>query len=223
MKKIILFSAMFFFFFLHVSNSFGQKVTPKYSLKDGQTKMSSLKKIYFQLASGASNKNGTFIEAGIQSVLKNNWVASVSYHSIEMNPQNLPADYKSGYTLLFFRDVFPSVNMHLFSFTGGKFFEAGRKTWFTTEAGCSFVNSEKMSFTKQAVVTDGYFYTSSNYTVKKEKKTTIGGMLKADFNWALLPYVGLGAGAFANFNSIQSPVGFQLKVVIGWMNYKKKI
>ena len=94
--------------------------------------------------------------------------------------KNFGADYKSGYTLLFLRDVFPSVNMTLFSFTGGKLFEAGSKTWVTTEAGFSFVNSEKMSFTKQAVVTDGYFYTSSNYTVKKEKKTTIGGMLKAD-------------------------------------------
>lgn len=34
--------------------------------------------------------------------------------------------------------------------------------------------------------------------------------------------VGVGAGAFANFNSIQSPVGGYLKIMIGWMNTKKK-
>ena len=45
-------------------------------------------------------------------------------------------------------------------------------------------------------------------------------MLKADFNWAFLPFMGVGAGAFANFSSIQSPAGFQLKLIIGWMNRK---
>jgi hypothetical protein len=30
--------------------------------------------------------------------------------------------------------------------------------------------------------------------------------------------MGLGAGVFANFNSIQSPIGFQLTLSMGWMN-----
>lgn len=111
--------------------------------------------------------------------------------------------------------------MDLISFTAGKFFETGRKTWFTTETGFSIVNGDKMNFTSQPVVLDIVHY-SSNYSVKKEKKTTIGGMLKADFNWAFLPFLGLGAGAFANFNSIQSPVGFQVKIICGWMNRKRK-
>ena len=189
-----------------------------------QTKEKGLKKIYLQLASGASNKKGTFVEAGIQAVLKNNWTASVSYHDIEMNPKNLPSDYEAGYVFFIFPlyDEFPVSKMSLISFTGGKLFEARRNIWFTTEAGVSIVKGETTGFSKQPIVWNG-LYKSSNYTVKKEDKTTIGGMLKADFNWAFLPWMGLGAGAFANFNSIQSPVGFQLKLILGRMNRKAKL
>ncbi len=189
-----------------------------------QTKEKSVKKIYLQAAAGGTSQNGFSGELGIQAILKSNWTATFSYHKIEMDPQNLPADYKEGVTILVFfpvYDEFPYNNMNLFSFTTGKFFETGRKTWFTTEAGFSIVNGEKVKFTSQPVVVS-FLHTSSNYSFTKEKKTTFGGMLKADFNWAFLPYVGLGAGVFANFNSIQSPVGFQLKLTCGWMNNKKK-
>ena len=159
---------------------------------------------------------------GLQAVIKNKWVATFSYQNIEVEPKNLPKDYKQGFTFPFFYDVFPATNLDVFSVTGGRFFEMGRTTWFTLEGGVSLVSGEKMTFTQQPVITDGFFYTSSNYAADKEKATTIGGLLKADFNWALLPYVGLGAGAFANFNSIQSPIGGQIKLTIGWMNTKKK-
>ena len=193
------------------------------SVTFSQAKEKPIKKIYLQVAAGLSNHSGAFYEAGIQAVLKNNWVTTFSYHGIEMNPKNLPSDYERGYVYLIFPfyDEFPVTKMDLFSFTAGKFFEAGRKIWFTTEAGFSIVNGEMVNFSKQPVAWDG-IYKSSNYSVKKEKKTTIGGMLKADFNWAVLPYVGLGAGIFANFNSIQSPVGGQIKLIIGWLNSKKK-
>ena len=68
----------------------------------------------------------------------------------------------------------------------------------------------------------GFLHWSANYSVQKENKTTIGGVLKADFNWAFLPFAGLGAGVYANFNSIQSPVGFEIKLLIGKMNTKRK-
>lgn len=58
--------------------------------------------------------------------------------------------------------------------------------------------------------------------MKSEPKTTIGAMLKADFNWAFTPYVGLGAGAFVNISSIQNPIGGQVKLIVGWLNTKKK-
>ena len=50
----------------------------------------------------------------------------------------------------------------------------------------------------------------------------MGAMLKADFNWAFASFAGVGAGVFANLNSIQSPVGFQIKLLIGKMNKQKK-
>ena len=65
-------------------------------------------------------------------------------------------------------------------------------------------------------------YTSSNYALQTEKKTTVGGIIKADVDWAFCPYMGIGAGVFGSFNSFATPVGFQLKLICGWLNPKKK-
>ena len=92
---------------------------------------------------------------------------------------------------------------------------------FTTEAGLSIVNGQTYSFTRQPV-TNNSLYFSSNYAAKEESKTTIGGMLKADFNWAILRFLGLDAGVFANFNSLQFLVGFQVKLMVGKLNLKRK-
>jgi len=97
----------------------------------------------------------------------------------------------------------------------------GRKTWITTEAGLSIVSGEKMSFTSKPVVND-ILYVSSNYSTHKESQSAVGGILKADFNWVFTPYLGLGVGAFAAVNSIQSPVGGEIKLIAGWLNTKGK-
>jgi hypothetical protein len=191
---------------------------------NAQSKETTIKKVYGQIGIGAASKNGVIADLGIQAILKKNWTATVSYQSIEMDPKNLPADYEQGYTVIFIipiYDEYPAVKMNLISFTAGKYFETGRKTWFTTEAGISIGTGDKMSFTPQPAIHD-IWYATSNYSVTKENTTTLGAVLKADFNWAFLPYVGLGAGVFANFNSVQSPVGFQVKLLFGWMNTKRK-
>jgi hypothetical protein len=163
----------------------------------------------------------------VQAIFRNNWSATFSYSNIAIDPKGLPGDYKPGYTLIFIfplPDEYPSASMTVISVTGGKSFEVGKNKWFTAEAGLSFVNGEQFTFARQPIV-DDLFYVSSNYAVKKEKKSSIGGMLKADINWAFSRYVGLGLGTFANFNSVQSPVGYRLKLIIGWMDrfkYRKK-
>jgi len=190
----------------------------------GQAKEQPVKKIYLQLGLGASSMNGSSADLGIQAILKKNWSLTFSYQNIQMDPKDLPSDYEPGYTFIFvipIPDARPEVDMSLLSLIAGKFFSTGRKTWFTTEAGLSVVNGDKITFTSQDITSNG-FYTSSNYAVSTVKKTTIGAMLKADFNWAFCPYVGLGAGVFANFNSIQSPIGGQIKLIVGWMNNKRK-
>jgi hypothetical protein len=190
----------------------------------GQAKETPFKKIYLQLGTGGSSHNGVFSEFGVQAVLKHNWTTTFSWRSMEMDPKNLPANYEPGYTILIiipFSDPYPSIKANIYSFMGGKCFEAGRKVWFTTDAGVSIVNGDKISFAPRVVVDDGW-YRSSNYIVEKEKKTMVGGMLKADFNWAFLSFAGLGAGVFANFNSIQSSAGFEIKLICGWMNRKGK-
>jgi hypothetical protein len=178
-----------------------------------------LRKFYGEIGSGPSTDNGAFFEVGVTALFKKNWTASLSYQNFEMNPKNLPSDYERGY-LLVFPDVMPAVNMSSINLTMGKYFSLGRKTWITTEAGLAFVQGDKMTFTPQEVEFDG-LYVSSNYAYSTESASGAGGIIKADFNWAIVPYLGLGVGAFANVNSVQSTVGLQFKLITGWLNTKK--
>ena len=149
-----------------------------------------------------------------------------------MKPKNLPSDFQPGTgTVLFFIPYSDDVilNMDLFSLTAGKYFKTGRKSWITTEAGLSIVNGETASFqptTSGTVDPLGFLFgitgTTSNYITTIENKTSIGGMIRADYNWAFSRYFGLGAGVFANLNSIQSPVGFNMKLTMGLMGRKVK-
>lgn len=189
-----------------------------------QAKQKSTKKFYLQAGTGFTSSNGASIDLGIQAILKSNWTIGFTYKFIQMDPKNLPANYEPGYTIIIIIPVYDDIplnEMDVFSLTVGRYFETGRKTWFTAEAGLSLVNGQEMKFTSQPVVA-GIFYKSSNYSFQKESKTGFGGLLKADFNWAFLPFAGLGTGAFANFNSLQPAVGFEVKLLLGWMNTKRK-
>jgi hypothetical protein len=205
-------------------------------------------KIYLQSAGGSTNYNGINNEVGIQAILKKNWSTTLSYHKIEgMTPKNQPSDYRpetgTSYFLYFpyqYTERPLTTKMNIYSFTAGKNFTAGRKIWFTTEAGISLVDGEKVTYRPSGPndknhdfdFTDNFIFfflgfanevnSYSNYSTSIENKTTIGGMFRTDFNWAFASFMGLGAGVFANFNSIQSPVGFNLKLTIGWMNREKK-
>ena len=212
MKKITISTLLVFFGII----SFCQQTNT-------EGKKSAVKKIYLQAGTGPTSSNGALIDFGVQAILKSNWTISISYQVIEMNPKNLPDDYERGVTYIIFPfyDEMPSNDMCAFSFTAGKYFQTGRKTWFTMEAGLSLAAGQKFNFTPQPVIHD-IFYTSSNYNDQKENLTTVGAVLKADFNWAFLPFMGVGAGVFANFNSIQSPLGFEVKFLLGRMNTKQK-
>jgi hypothetical protein len=208
----------FFFFLLLSTASFGQ-------VKEG-----TIKKIYLQMGGGATSHNGSFGEFGIQALLKHNWVATFSYHEVEMDPKNLPSDYDPGYSTFLFIALpgsTPSVDLRLYSLTAGKYFKTGRNTWFTTEAGMSFATGKKINFTRNTgdlSAWDLLFIAGkpSNYVTDEESKSSVGGMIKADMNWAFASFAGLGAGVFANINSVQSAVGFQVKLTCGWMNRTKK-
>jgi hypothetical protein len=199
------------------------------SIAFSQSKNTSPGKIYLQGAVGAASNKGFFSDLGVQAILKNKWVTTLSYHSIDMEPKNLPGDYNPGYTMIIFIPIpnkTPSSDLKVLSFTAGKYYKTGRKTWFTTEAGLSLVSGKEMKFSKSSASSWTIIFVGEqppNYTQTEEKKTTMGAMLKADFNWAFASFAGLGGGVFGNFNSIQSPIGFQIKLIVGKMNRGKKL
>jgi len=183
-----------------------------------------------QSAAGGTTYNGFNTEVGIQAILKKNWSTTFSYHKIEdIIPRNQPKDYKpeTGFILFFPYTYNLTTSMNVYSITAGKIFHASRKIWFTTEAGISLVSGENVIYkqNKNSTQSDYIFFgviNSSNYSTTVENKSTVGGMFRADFNWAFSSFFGLGAGVFANINSIQSPVGYNIKLTIGWMHRGEK-
>ena len=181
-----------------------------------------IKKLYVEGGTGFSSHNGIMYSFALRSVWKNNWTASFSYYGLEMDSKNMPGDYEQGYTLILLfpiPDEMPYINMSMVNFTGGKLFEISKKLWVTTEAGLSVVKGDKLSFTSQPVVNDG-FHISSNYSTRKETQSTIGGMVRVDISWSFIRWLGLSAGFFAGMNSIQSPVGGELKLIAGLLRRK---
>lgn len=191
----------------------------------GQTK--TMSKFYFQAGAGGGTHENVYYDLGIQAITKNKWSATLSYQELSMTPKNLPADYQgeTGYVLISFYTDNVSAIMSLLSLTAGRYFKLGKNTWATTEAGLSYVNGEKVSFQHSQVTSTNLIFfasTSSNYTTTKENKSTVGFMMKTDVNWAFSSFMGLGAGVFANVNSIQSPIGFHIKLLVGNMGREKK-
>ena len=56
----------------------------------------------------------------------------------------------------------------------------------------------------------------------RKKKSGVGVMMQADINWAFASFMGLGAGVYVNLNSVQSPIGFNIKLLVGKMGREKK-
>lgn len=185
-----------------------------------QTKQTSLQKIYAQSGGGAATGQGYSGSLAVQTVWKGDWSATASFHSISMRPGNLPGDYEPGH---FFGipDNYPESVLSIYSIAAGKRLGKGRTTWFTTEAGLSYVKGEEFTFRPQS--TEGTFLSSrANYSSTTKSVSGIGVLLKADFTWAFASFAGLGAGVYADINSVQSPVGIELKLVAGWMNREPK-
>ena len=206
------------------------------SLRSNAQTGKSITKCYGQLSAGGGNFNNLYSDVSLETVFKNKWTLSIMYQGMEMKPNNVPSDYQpatsEGFVLFFpYTSTTPvdNVNMHLISVTAGKYFRFGRNIWATTEAGLSFVKGGKLKFKPVPVQSgsDDIFigwddYTTSNYETIHENKNTIGAMVKADINWAFAPFMGIGAGVYGNFNSIQSPVGYHIKLMIGFMGRQKK-
>jgi len=212
MKKTI--TSMFLLFF--ATTIFCQQT-------NGEIKTSSIKKFYLQAGAGVATAGGVSYDFGVQAVLKSDWTIGVSYKKVEMKAKNLPKDYERGVVFLLFfpiYDEWPLNKMNVFNFTLGKYIETGRKTWITAEGGLSFVSGQKFTFASQPVFTE-LLYVSSNYSYQKESKGGFGVILKSDFNWAVLPFAGLGAGVYADINSLQSPLGFELKFICGNLRKRK--
>ena len=188
---------------------------------------SPLSKLYLQGGIGACSYSGGSTEVGFQAIFKNKWSATLSYQSLNMDPKNKPSDYQAetGYALFLAYTNEVDATMSIVSATAGKYFKLGKHTWATTEGGLSYVHGEKVSFQKTDVQSTNliiFASTSSNYSTTKENKGSVGVAARADINWAFASFMGLGCGVFTNINSIQSPVGFQVKLIVGKMGREKK-
>lgn len=187
-----------------------------------------ISKFYLQTATGAGTYNSYHYDVGLQAIIKNKWSATLSYQEAEMTPKNQPADYQpeTGYVLFIPYTYEVDATLKSVSLTAGRYFRLGRNTWATTEGGLSYVSGEKVNFQHTSPISSNLIIaasTTSNYNTTKEKKSTVGAMLRADINWAFASFMGIGAGLYANLNSIQSPVGFNIKLIVGKMGRERKL
>jgi len=187
-----------------------------------------LSKIYLEGGIGPSTYKGISSEVGLKAIFKNKWSMTLSYNNIaEMSPKNEPSDYQAetGYVLFLPYTAEETVDMSFVSLTAGRYFSLGRNIWATAEGGLSYVKGEKVNYERTQQVSSNLLIaasTSSNYKTTKENKSTVGAMMQADINWAFASFMGIGAGVYTNINSIQSPIGVQLKLIIGKMDHIKK-
>ncbi len=174
-----------------------------------------LQKIYGEAGLGSTTYSGGVGILGIRTVLSNQWTFGLSYQGIGMDPKNQPADFKPDIALFF--PIYPSVDMDIFSLTAGKFLQAGRRFWFTTDAGLSLVSANEYRYTRRppaGAIIDAF---TSNYSYTEERRSGLGALLKAEAHWGFSRFMGFSAGAFTCINSVQTPVGWTLKLLVGKM------
>lgn len=184
-------------------------------------------KLYLQGGAGGGSYQSSNFDIGLKAVFNKKWSMTLAYKGLEMTPKNQPSDYEpeTGYVLFLPFTYEVTTDMSIVSVTGGRYFSTGRNTWVTTEAGLSYISGEKVSYKKQPQVTTSTILggsTSSNYETAKTNKSGVGVMLQADFTWGFASFAGLGVNAYANVNSVQSPVGFEIKLLAGKMGRTKK-
>jgi hypothetical protein len=186
-----------------------------------------ISKIYLEGGLGGGNYKSYTADLGLKMILKNKWSMNLSYKYLEMDPKNLPSDYipETGYLLFFPITNWITTEMQMVSLTAGKYFKLSRNVWSTTEGGLSYVKGEKINFQKVQQTSTNIIIAesiSSNYKTVRENTSTVGVMMQADINWAFASFMGVGAGVFTNLNSIQSPIGFNIKLLVGNMGRERK-
>ena len=175
-------------------------------------------------STGLVTSSGSMSGRCLQVVFRDKWSASVSHYSGNLNVNNLPSDYQQGensFLGIAWKDGKPKHNLKVTSFTAGKFAKLSRSVWFTTEAGISINRGFETTFQRQTVtVADAWiiYSRSSNYTTTKQEKTVIGGIISADLKVAFSPFTTFGIGFNANPNSLQTTLGGQFSLSIGWMH-----
>lgn len=186
-----------------------------------------ISKIYLQAEAGGGTYKSTDAGFGLKTIIHNKWSMTLSYKAMEMKPKNLPSDYQpeTGYVFFIPYTYEVTTDMKMINLSAGRYFNLGKNFWATTEGGLSYVKGEKVNFERTEPVSGNIIIvstTTSNYNSTKENKSTMGAILQADINWGFASFMGLGAGVYANINSVQSPVGIHLKLLIGKTGRVKK-
>src|SRR5688572_22820819 len=88
------------------------------------------KKWYGEMGIGAASYNAFAVSLGGHTVLPDRWKLGLSYHYAELDPKNLPSDYRPD-NFIFVSAGNPNVAMRMFSVTAGRYFPVRRKLWFT--------------------------------------------------------------------------------------------
>jgi hypothetical protein len=191
-----------------------------------------LTKIYVQAGAGGSTKNGFSAQLGLRSVFNNKWTFTASAMYLEREAQ-APGDYV-GYSSgswwmgdYYHNEFHPIARTDFYYLSAGRFFPLLRSVYFTVDAGLGMANGQEFSYIRtNGTLNSSYDYSySPKYAVKSTDKSAFGGIIRTGFDWAFSGIAGIGIDAYYNYNTggINDNLGFNIKLIVGWMNRGRKL
>ena len=162
---------------------------------------------------------------GLQYRFNEKWMMELSVFSYYQHPRNLPSDYHAATTSFLYLpsgDHKPTVYRNDLSLTIGRTMKMSKTSWFSAEGGFSMLKGEKATFISQSVTNYGQGWlligvsgSSSNYAMNREMVSVPGAVVRADMNFKVGPSLTISTGTYMNFNSLKTPLSFQLRFLSG--------
>lgn len=167
---------------------------------------------------------------GLRYRFNEKWMIGVSMLDYLQMAPNTPSDFRAGSNafLIFESDNNkPMVQRSDMSLTLGRTMKMSARSWFSIEGGLSWLKGEKLTFSRRIVATVdplwmllGISGTSDNYSIENEKVSVAGAVVRTDLNFKVSPSLVISTGTYMNFNSLKTPLSFQLRFLFGPFAHK---
>lgn len=204
-----------------------------FSTLQAQEKKTKINRVYMFGTVGPFIGDGTATSYGLSGVINNKWIVTYGKLYAKRN-STLPPDFKlevyevPWYLLIIlpveqYYDFRPEDETRFTYASFGRYYPVSRKISFILDGGIGIAKSQGANYYKPGqIIKSGENIVpgvSSNYIVTKTEKTSIGGIVRAGADWAFSGCAGAGLDLYynANMGGIKDNMGFNLRLMLGYM------